>query len=203
MRRRHKLRWQNPRSNSASDVRIKRQVRVGRPSRAITRKRKSRIRRNDINSRAHHDTKDRTIAVPIGGGGTSTLNRHFAGQYTSRLPSGNDGLDERSQLRSRTRERCRKLTSLLCYERSDTATERSDVNLVDMFDHKRARVENNRATRREHTFTATVAIDPAQVPTAAHRSPTGTVTSSDGIDIPGCVNVALNGAAQAHCSTFA
>lgn len=52
-------------------------------------------------------------------------------------------------------------------------------------------------------FTATVVIDPAQVPTPLTPvTPTGTVTfKSDGVNIPGCENVALDGSAEAVCTT--
>jgi hypothetical protein len=53
------------------------------------------------------------------------------------------------------------------------------------------------------TFTATVAISGSQTPTPPSPvTPTGTVTfKSDGVAIGTCTNVALNGSAQAQCTT--
>ena len=78
---------------------------------------------------------------------------------------------------------------------------------VDRFDSQTTLISDLNPANQGDTinFTATVAIHPSQTPTPPSPvTPTGTVTfKSDGVDIAGCVNVALNGSAQAVCTTNA
>ncbi len=88
------------------------------------------------------------------------------------------------------------------------STNTNTVNTpVDLFNSQTTLVSDLNPANQGDTinFTATVVIDPAQVPTPPSPvTPTGTVTfKSDGVDIAGCVNVALNGSAQAVCTTNA
>ena len=82
---------------------------------------------------------------------------------------------------------------------------------VDLFDSQTTLASNlNPSNSGDNvTFTATVAIHPSQVPTPPSPvTPTGTVSFFDtlgdanpGNDVTLCSNVALNGSAQAQCST--